>query len=175
MATSRKKVLLRDFAGKVQPGHLPLQNFVRPEPKSAASLLDLLDLEGRVLVVPLAPLKWIAWVRDWNLNDRTDPERLTRKQFLARPRSEGLWVRIGFTDGDLLEGLAALDLTLLDGVERDHGIFLMPPDIRSNTQRIFVPRSAMNSLDILAVITTPSRKQAAATGKAQSGNLFADA
>jgi hypothetical protein len=174
MATSRKKVLLRDLSGKVQPGHLPLQNFVRLEGKPPANVLDLLDLEARVLVVPVAPLKWIAWVRDWNLNDRADPEHLTRKLFLARPRSEGLWVRIGFADGDTLEGLAPLDLTLLDGIDRDRGIFLLPPDIRANTQRVYVPRSAMKSLEVLAVITTPSKRPNGTRIPGRSGNLFTD-
>lgn len=174
MATSRKKVLLRDLSGKLQPGHLPLQNFVRLEGKPPANVLDLLDLEARVLVVPVSPLKWIAWVRDWNLNDHTDPERLNRKQFLARPRSEGLWIRIGFTDGDTLEGLAPLDLSLLDGMDRDRGIFLMPPDVRSNTQRVYVPRSAMSKFDVLAVITTPSKKLASFRTPSRSGDLFPD-
>jgi len=172
MATSRKKVLLRHLSGKVQPGHLPLHSFVRQEAKPSTHVLDLLDLEARVVVVPVSPLKWIVWVRDWNLNDQINPERLTRKQFLARPRSEGLWVRIGFTDGDTLEGLAPLDLSLLDGMDRDRGIFLLPPDIRSNTQRVYVPRSAMSSLGVLAVITTPSKKADGVRVQSRSGNLF---
>jgi hypothetical protein len=175
MASSRKKVLLRDLTGKLRAGHLPLQDFVRYDSKTNAETVDLLDLEGRVTLVPLAPLKWIVWVRDWNLNDQTDPERLTRRTFLARPRSEGLWVRIGFAAGDALEGLAPLDLSLLDGLVRDRGLFLMPPDIRLNTQRLFVPRSAMTSLEVLAVITTPSKKSSASRPKIPSGDLFPDA
>lgn len=174
MANSRKKVLLRDRTGAVQAGHLALQDFVRRDSKNNSDMVDLLDLEGRVVAVPLAPLKWIVWVRDWNLNDRYDPERLTRRTFLARPRSEGLWVRIGFAEGDVLEGLAPLNLSLLDGIGNDRGLFLMPPDIRSNTQRIFVPRSAMTMLEVLAVITTPSKKAAAARISTRSGNLFPD-
>jgi len=174
MATSRKKVLIRHLSGKVQPGHLPLHTFVRTEAKPATHVLDLLDLEARVLVVPVSPLKWIAWVRDWNLNDPIDPERLTRKQFLSRPRSEGLWVRIGFTDGDTLDGLAPLDLNLLDGMDRDRGMFVTPPDIRSNTQRLYIPRSAMGSLEVLAVITTPSKKPEGVRIQSRTGDLFQD-
>lgn len=174
MASSRKKVLLRDLNGQVHAGHLPLQEFVHPDPATNSTFVDLLDLEGRVTPIPLTPLKWIAWVRDWNLNDPTDPERFIRRTFLARPRTEGLWVRIGFSAGDTLEGLASRDLLLLDGLLHDRGLFLMPPDVRSNTQRIFVPRTAMTSLEIVAVITSPSKKSATSKARISSGNLFPD-
>ena len=32
------------------------------------------------------------------------------------------------------------------------GFLINPPDLRSNTQRIFVPRTALESLSVLAVI-----------------------
>jgi len=41
----------------------------------------------------------------------------------------------------------------------DAGLFLTPPDTRSNTQRIYVPRAAIAELLLLAVITTPSRRK----------------
>jgi hypothetical protein len=57
-------------------------------------------------------------------------------------------VRIEFTDNDMLEGLMPNDLALLTG----DGYLIIPPDTRSNTQRIFIPRSALTSLTVLAVI-----------------------
>ena len=60
-----------------------------------------------------------------------------------------------------LEGLAAADVSLLDSLIEDGGLHVAPPDIRSNTQRIFVPRAAIENLQILAVITTPSRAKPA--------------
>jgi len=63
-----------------------------------------------------------------------------------------------FTSGDLLEGLAPIDLTLLDALTEDAGLFLTPPDTRSNTQRLYVPRAAIAELHLLAVITSPSRR-----------------
>jgi len=48
---------------------------------------------------------------------------------------------------------------VLDGLIDDGGLFLVPPDTRSNTQRLFVPRAAITELQLVAVITTPSRKQ----------------
>jgi hypothetical protein len=157
MANAQKKVVVRCFNGVLFPGYLPAGAFVRLD--ASAPELDLLDLSGRVISLGLDDVKMISYVRDFNLADTVNPERLTRRTFLARPRTEGLWLRLSFRTGDLLEGLAATDLTLLSSILEDHGLFLTPPDIRSNTQRIFVPRSAITELQLIAVITTPSRKK----------------
>ncbi len=161
MALSRKKVLVRPLTGPPRAGYLPASAFVHHSPPP--SVIDLLDLSSHTLTLPFAEIKHIAFVRDFNLDDPTDPERLSRRAFLTRPRSEGLWLRLTFLTGDLLEGLAPLDLSLLDGLIEDAGLFLTPPtlsgmaDARTNTHRLFVPRTAIASLQILAVVTTPSR------------------
>jgi hypothetical protein len=114
----------------------------------------------------------ISYVREFNLNDLVNPERLTRRTFLARPRTEGLWLRMTFTSGEMLEGLAPTDLTLLDDLVNDAGLFLIPPDIRSNTQRIFVPRTSISELTLLAVVTSPSKKKPAVVPQSPQQDLF---
>jgi hypothetical protein len=153
MANSPKKVLVRRFTGDTLPGYLPQSSFVRN------NAIDLLDLSGHLIPLSLDEIKTISYVRDFNLADAVNPERLTRRTFLARPRTEGLWLRLTFKTGDLLEGLAPTDRTLLDSLADDNGLFLTPPDTRSNTQRLYVPRSALTDVQLLAVITTPSRRQ----------------
>ncbi len=157
MSSSRKKVIVRRFTGETLPGYLPVSAFVHDK------VIDLLDLSGRVIVLSLSDIKHICYVRDFNLTDSLNPERLTRRTFLARPRNEGLWLRLSFRspDGskDQLEGLAPIDVTLLDDLISDTGLFLTPPDTRSNTQRIYVPRTSILELQLIAVITTPSRKK----------------
>src|ERR1035437_2608508 len=156
MPNTRKKVIVRRFSGDTLPGYLPHVTFVRN------NAIDLLCLAGRILPLPLSDIKTISYVRDFNLSDTVNPERLTRRAFLARPRAEGLWLRITFRSGDQLEGLAPTDRSLLDALVDDAGLFLAPPDTRSNTQRLYVPRAAITELQLLAVITTPSRRQPAA-------------
>lgn len=157
MSSARKKVIVRRFTGDTLPGYLTFSEFVRNQ------AVELLDLSGRVIPIPIKDIKHICYVRDFNLNDTANPERLTRRTFLARPRTEGLWLRLTFRtpspDTDQLEGLAPLDATLLDDLINDSGLFLTPPDTRSNTQRIYVPRTAIAELQLLAVITTPSRRK----------------
>jgi hypothetical protein len=153
MSSAHKKVIVRRFTGETLPGYLPLSAFVRNR------AIDLLDLTGRVISLLLSDIKHICYVRDFNLNDAVNPERLTRRAFLSKPRTEGLWLRMTFRSGDVLEGLAPIDITLTDDLIHDAGFQLTPPDARSNTQRIYVPRTALTELQLLAVITTPSRRK----------------
>lgn len=159
MPSSRKKVIVRRFIGDAICGYLPLAAFVRGS--GGSQMLDLLDLAGRIVELSLSDIKTVSYVRDFNLGDAINPERLTRRAFLARPRSEGLWVRLTFRSGDLLEGLAAADLAFLDSLLEDSGLHMTPPDVRGNTQYLFVPRSAIAELQILAVISNPSRAKTA--------------
>ena len=154
MSSSQKKVILRRFLGDALFGYLPASGFVdRGE-------IQYLNLQGRVAGVALREVKTVCYVRDFNLNDLVSPERLQRRSFVARPRGEGLWIRVSFReDGDVLEGLAAPDISLLDGLTTDQGLFLAPPDTRSNTQRVYVPRAAIASIEILAVITSSMKRE----------------
>jgi len=149
MANSPKKVLVRRFSGDTLPGYLPQAAFVHNH------TIDLLDLSGRLISLLINDIKTVCYVRDFNLSDAVNPERLTRRTFLARPRSEGLWLRLTFKTGDLLEGLAPTNRSLIDALADDDGLFLTPPDTRSNTQRIYVPRAALTDLQLLAVIPSP--------------------
>ncbi len=128
-------------------------------------LLELIDQGGKVLTLQTEDVKTLCFVRDFLPGD--DPERLTRRVFAGRPRSPGLWIRLRFRDGDEMEGLANNDVSLLD----PEGIQFTPPDLRSNTQRIFVPRAALTSLEVLAVIRPPSAPRRTA---AQQEGLFAE-
>jgi hypothetical protein len=154
MPVSRKKVIVRKLSRDWLSGYLPPSAFVSQEQA------QVLDLAGKLVSVSMAEVKWICFVRDFQSGDVNQPERLLRKTFITRPRSQGLWVRVRLKDNDLIEGLAQNDLTLIEG----EGLFLIPPDTRSNTQRIFLPRQAVAELDILAVIKTGSRR-----GPAQGG------
>ncbi len=157
MSGARKKVIVRLTTPGVLRGYLAPTGFVRQE--ADGPFLDLLDLAGRVQVVALEQVRAISFVREFNVNDEANPERLPRKTFLARPRSEGLWIRLTLRNQDQIEGLAPLDLSLTDGIAEDLGVQFTPPDVRGNTQRMYVPRSALAALQIVAVVTTPTRRK----------------
>jgi hypothetical protein len=105
--------------------------------------VELLNTAGKVVLIELAEVKGVYFVRDFE-----GSEAFARKTFATRPRTEGLWVRVKFRDNEIMEGMMPNDLTQLSA----EGFLLTPPDTRSNTQRIFVPRSALAELTVLAVI-----------------------
>lgn len=115
----------------------------------------MLDLAGKVVRMEWDAVKWVCYVRDLpGVADQANPERLIHRRFSVRPRTAGLWLRMTLQDGDDLEGLAANDRTLVDG----SGLMLTPPDMRSNTQRIFVPRTAIKSLEVVSLIGAGRRR-----------------
>jgi hypothetical protein len=158
MASSLKKVVLRKWNQEWLPGYLPPSSFVRGEH------IEILDLAGKIANIPLADLKWACFVRDFNSGEIANPERLIRKSFAGRPRNAGLWIRAKLTDGDLLEGVAENDITLVTS----QGIFLVPPDTRSNTQRVFLPATSIAALEVISVIGASAKS--ASVRKAIAGN-----
>jgi hypothetical protein len=148
MARSRKKAIVRRLTQEWVAGYLPPSGFFHQ------GAVELLALDGKTIQIPTAELKWICYVRDFNSGEPVNPERLIRKTFSGRPRTEGLLVRLRLADGDLIEGLAANDLSLVSG----EGLFLTPPDVRSNTQRIWIPPTSISEFQIIALVGA-KRKQ----------------
>ena len=148
MSSSRKKAIFRKYSRDWVAGYLPIAGFVHE------GAVEMLDLDGKVVELAVEDLKWICYVRDFNSGELNNPERLMRKTFAGRPRGEGLFVRARLKDGDVVEGLAANDVTLVSS----EGVFLTPPDLRSNTQRLWIPRSSLEELDVVAVVGAAKRK-----------------
>ena len=151
MASARKPVIVRKFSRDWFAGYVGAE-FGQAKPE-----LEILDQAGKVVRVGWEQVKWMCYVRAFPAGpaDQADPERLVRKRFTLRPRTAGLWIRLILTDGDELEGLAANDRSLVEGA----GLLLTPPDTRSNTQRIYVPRQAIQTLEVLSLIGAASRKR----------------
>ena len=149
MGSSRKPVIVRKFSREWYAGYAGAL-FGQDAPA-----LEVLDLTGKVLTIAWEAVKWVCYVRDFPPGELANPERLVQKRFAVRPRTAGLWLRMTLTDGDELEGLAANDRTLINGA----GLLLTPPDTRSNTQRIYVPRQAIQTLEVVSLIGATGRKR----------------
>jgi hypothetical protein len=149
MGSSRKPVIVRKFSREWYAGYAGAM-FGQDAPS-----LEVLDLTGKVLTIGWDAVKWVCYVRDFPAGELTNPERLMQKRFTVRPRTAGLWLRMSLTDGDELEGLAANDRSLVTGA----GLLLTPPDTRSNTQRIYVPRQAIQTLEVVSLIGAAGRKR----------------
>lgn len=144
MPSTHKKVVVRKIDRDSVNGYVAAGAFV------SEGKLEMLNTAGNVVMIDLREIKGVYFVRDFG-----DPEVLGRKTFTTRPRTEGLWVRIRFRDNETLEGLMPNDLTQITA----EGFFVNPPDTRANTQRIFIPRTALAELTVLAVIGTSARRR----------------
>jgi len=137
MPSTHKKVIVRKIGRDSLSGYVSPANFV------VAGKLELLNTSGKLVQIDLAEIKSVDFVRDF-----ADASASARKTFTTRPRTEGLWVRLRFADNDILEGMMPNDLNQIAA----EGFLLTPPDTRGNIQRIFVPRSALEEISVLAVI-----------------------
>lgn len=147
MPSTHKKVIVRKIGRDSLSGYVSPANFV------IEGKLELLNQSGKVVLIDLAEIKSVDFVRDFS-----DSAAPTRKTFTTRPRTEGLWVRLRFSDNDVLEGMMANDLVQL----APEGYLVTPPDTRGNIQRIFVPKSALEEMIVLAVIGRPELRRKAA-------------
>ena len=156
MPSTHKKVIVRKMDRD------SISGYVAPE-FVANGKVELLNTAGNVVSIDLRDIKCVFFVRDF-----AEPD-VTRKTFVTRPRTAGLWVRLRFRDNDILEGLLPNDLMQVS----PEGFLISPPDARSNTQRIFVPRAALSQLTVLAVIGgTPAHRRAATADDERQTALF---
>ncbi len=149
---SNKKVIVRKMDRDSVSG------YVSPAQIVTDGKVEVLNTAGTIIAIDLKEIKGVYFVREFG-----EAESLQRKTFTSRPRSEGLWVRLRFKDSEVLEGLMPADLTQ----NLPEGFLVNPPDQRSNTQRIFVPRTALESLTVLAVIGAARRARRGADDQRQ--------
>ena len=144
MPSTHKKVIVRKTDRDSVSGYVSPANFV------VDGKLELLNTAGNVVAIDLKDIRAVYFVREFS-----DSEVLSRKTFTTRPRTEGLWVRLKFRDSEVIEGIMPNDLS----INPADGYLITPPDLRSNTQRIFVPRTSLNALTVLAVIGAARRRR----------------
>ena len=159
MPSTHKKVIVRKMDRDSVSGYVSPTQFVNE------GKVEVLNTSGTVIAVDLREIKGVYFVREFG-----DSDSLSRKTFTSRPRTEGLWVRLKFKDNEVLEGMMPNDLSLTTA----EGFLINPPDMRSNTQRIFVPRTALSSLTVLAVIGATRRRRKGALMDTRQVQLFGE-
>jgi len=121
-----------------------VKGFVAPDLFLQPEGVEIIDRDGHLLQIPLAEVKGVFFVRDFDGN----PRRPERKAFLSRPRLGGLWVRLTFKDKEVLDGVISSNLLELHPA----GFLVTPPDAYSNNLRMFIPRTALEKIEVLSVV-----------------------
>jgi len=140
-SSTKKKVIVRRFDRE------PVFGLVDPGTYLQPGGVEIMAPKGAVSILPFSEVKSVCFVRDFDVSGQ-EPEL---KLFHARPKMEGLWVRMLFRDGELMDGLLPNKLLELDSL----GFTVVPPNPNSNNQKIFVPRTALQEFHVLAVIGSP--------------------
>ncbi len=141
MSSTAKRVLVRRF------GRDSIAGIVYPDTYLKPLHLELLRPDGTYLAIPYDEVKTVSFVRD--LDAKPDPARI----FLTRPKLEGLWVRMVLRDGEVQDGVLPNNLLSWDL----QGYTVTPPESDSNNQRVFVPKEALKSVQVLGVVGSPLR------------------
>lgn len=144
-ASTHKKVVVQLSDRK------SLRGYLNPASLNNGDAIDLLTPDGAHESLSLARVRSIYFVREFG-----EPFEPARKAFLSRPKLDGLWVKLRYTDDEVLEGVVPNDLLAL----MRNGVQITPPDLSANTDRIFIPRSAMAELTVLGVTGVARRKPA---------------
>jgi hypothetical protein len=143
-ASTHKKVVVLLLDRTSVRGYLSSATLGRTE------AIDLLTLDGEHRPIELRKIKSVYFVREFE-----DPFEPERKTFLSRPKLDGLWVRLRFSDDDAMEGIVANNLLDL----LDTGVQLTPPDLHGNVLHMFVPRSSLAEMKVLGVVGVARRPQ----------------
>lgn len=138
-SSTAKKVIVRRFDRENLTGFVNPLSYLQPEN------LELLKPDGTLALLPYTELKSVCFVRDFDADE--EPRRI----FMTRPKLEGLWVRMFFRDGEVMDGVLPNNPLMWDIA----GFTVTPPEPDSNNQRVFVPRSALKSMQVLGVVGSP--------------------
>ena len=155
--STTKKAVIRRFDREALSGYL------NPNSYQQLTGVELLSEDGNVSTVPYAEIKTVLFVRDFDAAEDT-----TRRVFNTRPKMEGLWVSFQFRDGEVMEGVMPNNLLPAE----PHGFTVIPPDPYSNHQRVFIPRSALRSVEVLGVVGSPLKKRKPKTPPKEQIGLF---
>ena len=140
-SSTAKKVVVRRFERESVTGFVNPFSYLQPE------TVELLKTDGSLALLPYAEIKSIAFVKDFEGD--SEPGRI----FLNRPKLEGLWIRLLFRDGEVMDGILPNQLLTWDTL----GYTVIPPEPDGNAQKIFVPRQALRNAQVLGVVGSPLR------------------
>ncbi|HYO79950.1 MAG TPA: hypothetical protein VES20_01000 [Bryobacteraceae bacterium] len=151
--STSKKVTVQRFDRE------PIQGFISPGAWLTPNGAEVLTSAGNLHVVPYSEIRWVSFLREFG----EDPSLHMRRSFVARPRVNGIWLKLLFRDQTVLEALIGNDLLQVE----QYGLHVQPPD---QALRIWVPRAALAAIQVLGVAGSPWRKRAEPTK--DQGKLF---
>lgn len=160
IATKSEQVVIQ-FGNRTLKGHLEfpvwntIEDLLSKVPDSSPESFRIRHLDSdRVEEIPTKDIKAVFYVNTFEGD--SDHKQLN---FHSRaPVAQGIWMRLKFRDGEVMEGIVYNSLRYLI----DPGFFLLPTDPDSNNRLVYVMKSwlvdhrvlGMRKLEAMGVVST---------------------
>ncbi|HVW11920.1 MAG TPA: hypothetical protein VHC90_25245 [Bryobacteraceae bacterium] len=154
--STAKKVVVRRFDRETLTGFVNPFSYLQPQN------IEILRQDGSLSLLPYSEVRSVAFVKDFDAGEEAP------RVFLNRPKQEGLWVRMVFLDGEVMDGILPNNLLTWEAA----GLTVTPPEPDSNSQKIFVPRDALKSVQVLGVVGSPLRAKRKKAPDSDQPTLF---
>ncbi len=139
---SNQKVVIRYTDGRVLRGFVPKRNDT-PLQDTLSDSLVVKESGGKRVKVVASDLKAIFFVRSFEGN----PDYAEFRVFSSRPSGKGVWVRVRFKDGEVIEGVAPNCIETYSKAL----FYITPPDPRSNNQGVLVSKHYLKEMQVLGL------------------------
>lgn len=117
-----------------------LRDVMAPPP--AVIRIRRLD-DNTIHEIPICRAKAVFYVRDFCGN----PDHREIRFYRGAPIIHGVWIRLEFTDGEIMEGLVHNTVRFLV----DPGFFVRPTDPNSNNRLVYVVKSWLRECRVLGL------------------------
>jgi len=105
--------------------------------------LEVQDSEGRSVKVVASDIKAIFLVKTFEGN----PDYAEFKVYSKRPSGKGVWVRLHFKDGEVIEGVAPNCFETYSKAI----FYITPPDPASNNQGLLISKHYLKEMQVLGL------------------------
>jgi hypothetical protein len=121
-----------------------LDSLLRNAAADPPALLRVRRLDdGSIQEIPIEDTKAVFYVNDFD----GDRQHKNLRFYKGEPIVHGVWIRLEFTDGEIMEGLVNNTIRFLV----DPGFFILPSDPYSNNRLAYVVKSWLKECRILGL------------------------
>lgn len=138
----QQRVIVRYADGSMLRGYIPAEDAIPPQ-TDVSGALAVRRTDGEQEYVEIGKIKAIFFVKSFEGSRRYSEFKV----FTHQPNGRGVWVRVQFDDGEVMEGIAPNSLETYT-----RPVFsLTPPDPRSNNERVLVSKQCIKQMQILGL------------------------
>ncbi len=137
-----RKVVIRYMNGRLLRGYMDVDDQLTIQGQLSETIF-IDSVEGKPVEVRPSEIKAIFFVRSFE--GKADYSEF--KIFSNRPAGKGVWIRVRFSDGEIIEGVAP---NCFDTFSKPV-FYMTPPDPVSNNQAVLVSKRFLKEMQVLGL------------------------